>query len=185
MSHNTDISISSNALLLLGHTAIASFTEGGAGATVASNLYELTYESLLTMHRWRFAVGQKTLNQLVDTPLNKWRYAYQLPSDFLKAIKVFPHTDYDIFENKLYTNSNEIDLDYVFKPAETRLPPYFVETLQFKLAALFAFPVTSNKSTGELYEKMYMEQLARAKSIDSQGQPNVPIVDSPFTDVRF
>jgi len=185
MSHTTDISISSNALLLLGHKAIASFTEGGAGATVASNLYTTIYESLLTRHRWRFAVGQKTLSRLVDAPLNNWTYAFQLPSDFLSAIKVYPHTDYEIYEDMIYSNQNTIDLDYIFKPSESRLPPYFVECFELRLASKFAFPVTSNKSTAELYHGMFLDQLAVAKHQDSQGRPNVAIVDSPFTDVRF
>jgi len=34
----SDISLSSNALLLIGHDTIASFEESTAGATIASNL---------------------------------------------------------------------------------------------------------------------------------------------------
>lgn len=185
MSHATDIEICSNALLLIGHNTIASFTEGGAGAKVAANFYQQTYEALLTRHPWRFAIGQKQLSRLVDTPLNTWAYAFQLPSDFLAAIKVYPQGDYEIFEDMIYSNQDALELDYIFKPDESRLPAYFVEAMELRLASKFAFPVTSNKSTGELYHAMFLDALKVAKSKDSQGRPNKPIVDSPFTDTRF
>ena len=181
----TDIELCSNALLLIGAKTISSFTEGGAGAEVAANFYPLTYESLLTRHPWRFAVGQKVLSRLVDTPVNTWAYAFQLPPDFLAAIKIYPGSDYEIFEDMIYTNQTELALDYIFKPDEARLPPYFSETLELRLASKFAFPVTSNKSTAELYHAMFVEALKFAKSKDSQGRPNTPIVDAPFIESRF
>lgn len=180
----TDISMCSNALLLIGHGTISSFTEGGAGAEVASNLYETTYENALTLHRWRFASGKAQLSQLVAAPLNEWTYAYQLPADYLAGIKVYPNTDFEIYEDKLYSNSNEVALDYVFKPDESKLPPYFVKLMEFHLAAQFAIPVTDNSTKSETYERKFMEQLKRAKFVDSQSRPNDPITSSPFTDVR-
>lgn len=180
----TDISMSSNALLLIGHGTIASFTEGGAGAEVASNLYTTTFENLLTLHRWRFATAKRDLNRLTSTPLNEWSYAFTLPSDYLIAIKVYPDVDYEIYENKLYANVTTVALDYIFKPDESRLPPYFVKLMEFHLAAQFAIPVTDNSTKAEEYRKMYEDQLRRAKFIDSQARPNAPIVDSPFIEVR-
>lgn len=181
----TDISICSNALLLIGHGTISSFTEGTAGATVASNLYPTTYESCLTMHRWRFASAKSQLSRFTATPLNEWTYAYSLPSGYLLGIKVYPDVDYEIYENKLYANANEVALDYVFKPSESRLPPYFVKMLEYLLAAQFSVPVTSNKSTGELYAAMYEAQLRRSKYLDSQSRPQASVVDSPFTEIRL
>ena len=166
----TDVSICSNALLLIGHGTIASFTEGGAGAEVASNLYPTTYENILSLHRWRFASAKAQLSQLVADPLNEWTHAYQLPSGYLVAIKTYPDSDFEIYEDKLYS--------------EARLPAYFIKTLEFALAAQFAIPVTSNKSTGELYLSMYRDQLRKARYMDSQARPPSAIVDSPFTEVR-
>lgn len=180
----TDISMSSNALLLIGHGTIASFAEGGAGAEVASNLYTTTYENLLTMHRWRFASAKRDLNRLVATPLNEWTYAYQLPADYLTAIKVYPDVDYEIYEDKIYADVDSLALDYIYKPDESRLPPYFVKLMEFHLAAQFSVPVTDNSTKAEEYRKMYEDQLRRAKFIDSQARPNDAIVDSPFVEVR-
>jgi hypothetical protein len=180
----TDISLCSNALLMIGHGTISSFTEGGAGATVAANLYTSSYESCLTMHRWRFASAKSQLSQLTAKPLNEWTYAYSLPSGYLLGIKVYPDVDYEIYEDKLYANASSVAFDYIFKPDESRLPAYFVKMMEYNLAAQFAIPVTSNKSTGELYMAMYESQLRRSKFLDSQSRPPSSITDSPFTEIR-
>ena len=180
----TDISMSSNALLLIGHGTISSFTEGGSGAEVASNLYATTYENLLCLHRWRFASAKSQLSQLTATPLNEWTYAYSLPSGYLVAIKVYPDVEFEIYENKLYADANEVALDYTFKPDESRLPAYFIKLMEYNLAAQFAVPVTANRSLGELYQAMFEDQLKRSRFLDSQARPQSPIIDSPFTEVR-
>ena len=181
---NTDISMCSNALLLLGANTISSFTEAGAGAEVAANLYEKTYESLITKHPWRFAVGKVSLSKLVDAPLNEYQYAYQLPANYLTAIKVFPFSDYEIFEDKLYSNLDGIELDYMFKPSESKLPPYFIELMEFRLASKFAIPVTGNRSLAETYGQAFNDQLVQAQFYDSKARPNVAITHSPFIDAR-
>ena len=180
----TDISMCSNALLMIGHGTISSFTEGGAGAEVASNLYTSTYEALLSVHRWRFASAKSQLGRLTDTPLNEWSYAYSLPSGYLIGIKTYPDIEYEVYENKLYANAATVALDYLFKPDESRLPPYFVKALEYDLASQFAVPVTGNRSLGVMYAERFERQLQRAKYADSQSRPIEGIVDSPFTEVR-
>jgi hypothetical protein len=180
----TDISMCSNALLMIGHGTISSFTEGGSGAEVASNLYTSTFESLLSSHRWRFASAKSQLSQLTDTPLNQWTYAYALPSGYLMGIKVYPDADYEIYENKLYSDASEVALDYLFKPDESRLPAYFAKTLEYDLAAQFAIPVTGNRSLAEIYTIKFENQLKRSRFVDSQSRPQVGIVDSPLIEAR-
>ena len=180
----TSISMCSNALLLIGHGTISSFTEGSSGSKVASNLYGTTYENLLTLSRWRFAIAKRDLGRLTATPLNEWTYAFQLPSDYLVAIKVYPQSDYEIYEDKLYSNLTEVALDFVFKPDESRLPPWFVKMMEFALAAQFAIPITDNSAKAEAYRSQYEEQYKKARFIDAQARPNDTIVHSPFTEVR-
>ncbi len=181
----TDIEICSNALIMVGHGPIASFTDGGAGANTASALYSTTYESLLSQHRWRFASAKAALSKLTATPQNEWSYAFQLPSGYIVAIGVHPRVDYEIYEDKLYSNANEIDLDYIFKPSETILPGYFQRLLEFNLASIFAIPVTDNSTKAEEYRKMAEGQLRRSRFTDSQARPTDAIIDSPLVDVRY
>jgi len=53
------IDFSSNALLLVGDNPISSFTEPGAGAQAAANLYPQVKQKLLAYTNWSFALKQQ------------------------------------------------------------------------------------------------------------------------------
>lgn len=167
MTTTTSISIASNALLLLGHNQITSFEDAGAGGTVASAFYETSYVALLTLHPWTFAKKKKTLSKLTAKPLNNFQYQYQIPTDCLRVITVFPTTDYEIFEDKLYTDASSVDLDYIYRVPESFLPPLYRETLEFYLAAKWAIPVTENATNASVYESKFEVLLKKAKFNDS------------------
>ena len=181
----SDIDIASNALVLLGHTPISSFTEPGAGALVAANLYEGIVINALSEHYWRFATKKQKLNQLVEKPLNQYEFAYQVPTDMIIAITVRPFSDYQIFGDLLFSNINDIDLDYVARVNETEMPPYFTKLLEYWCASDFAISVTNDNEKMKQFTLAYRDQLAHARSIDSRNTPPVPIQHQPFTDVRF
>jgi len=98
---------------------------------------------------------------------------------------VHPRVDYEIYEDKLYSNADAVDLDYVFKPDESKLPGYFQRLLEFSLASIFAIPVTDNSTKAEEYRVMAEEQLRKARFTDSQARPADAIVDTPFIDARY
>lgn len=180
----TDVGIASNALILLGHQPIASFTEPTAGAEVASNLFETTYQSLLVTHRWRFASKKATLSRLSAAPINEWNYQFQLPIDLLYLITVDGASDYEIYEDKLYCNSQTVIIDYTYNVAPDKLPAYYIKALEYHLASQFAIPVTGDIDKADLYHKMFFKQLKMAKYADSTQRPQDTFMDSPYTDVR-
>jgi len=179
----TKFDIVSQALLLIGEQPISSFSEGVSGL-VASNLYDTTRDSFLTQTRWRFAVGKKQLSQLVATPLNEWKYAYQLPSDMLMPISVYPKARYEIYEDKLYTHQNTIELDYIFRPDEAAFPAYFIEALAARLAEKFAIPITNNQTLREAMQVTAQDSYRSAAYKDAQGRPPQAIKHRPFIQVR-
>lgn len=180
----TDISMSSNALLLIGHSTINSFSDAGAGARAASNLYQTVYEDAITSYPWRFAMGKKALSKLVDSPLNEWTNAFQLPTDLLLTYRTYPRSDFEIYEDKLYSDQDSIEIDYWFKPEETSLPPYFVKYVQYLLAAEFAISVSDNRTLAEVFDAKAQQQGLIAQNRDSQGRTNNAIESSPFIEVR-
>lgn len=180
----SDIDIASNALVRIGAEPISSFTEGGASGQAAANLYEPTIRALLTEHRWRFAAGKRQLARLVSAPLNEYSYAYQLPSDMLLMYRVYPSGNYEIFEDKLYTNATSVEIDYLFRPSEAQFPAYFQLACEYKLASEFALIVTSNRTLAETYEFKANEQMKKARFADSQGRPQANIYTFDYMDVR-
>jgi len=170
----TSIDLASNALLLIGEETISSFTDDTTAALVAANLYAPTYEGLLTQHPWRFASTKAQLARLVEAPINQWKYAFQLPSDFLVAQHVDKGNDnFQIYADKLYTDQPTMILDYTYKPDESYLPAYFTELLEYKLASIFAIPITESATKADYYTSIANTQLTKAKTIDSQSTPSI------------
>lgn len=183
----SDIDIASNALILIGDNPISSFTEPGAGAEAAANLYPSTKVQLLSEHPWTFALKEQKLNRLSAAPdkLTNWQYAYQNPTDLIRYWSVMPWANYEMVGSLLYSNQNELLARYIYDVAETALPPHFQKALEYKLASDFALLVTEDKSKAELYDKKYRVAIGQARGIDSQSHPQQPIISQPFTDVRF
>lgn len=182
----SDIDIASNALILIGDNPINSFTEPGAGAQAAANLYPSAYGFVLSEHAWTFATKYQKLNQLAAEPgpLINFNFGYQLPTDLIFLRQIKPHSHYEIVDGILYSNENELLARYNYKVAESSLTPPFVKAFEYKLAAEFAIAVAEDTAKNELYEKKYLLAIAHARTIDSQSKPQTPIQDSPFIDVR-
>lgn len=182
----TSIDIASNALILIGDEPISSFTDPGAGAEAAANLYPETYRQVLSEHPWSFALKEQKLGRLTEQPddLTNFQYAFQIPPDLIRLWAIMPQSNYIIVGDLLYSNRGELLARYVYEVVETSLPPHVVKALEYKLAAEFAMLVTESQTKSEHFEAKYIDMLQKAKSIDAQGRPQQPIIDSPFIDVR-
>lgn len=182
----SSIDIASNALLLVGDEPITAFDEPGAGAQAAKSLYPETKKRLLSEHPWSFAMKQQRLNRLSQTPddLTNFQYAFQLPTDLIRIWNMQPHCDYILVGNLLYANQREILATYIYNVDEVNLPPHFVKSLEYSLAADFAISVTEDENKAGLYARKAVNAGAQAMAIDSQGRPQVGIIDSPLIDVR-
>jgi|9_EtaG_2_1085328.scaffolds.fasta_scaffold19814_3 hypothetical protein len=180
------IKLINNALLLLGDNAIQSLSDPGFSTTVADSLYLDTYKEVLSSHPWSFAFKEQELSQFSEPPPREtgYNYAYRMPVDAIRIWQLYCHQNYTIVGDKIYTNANKVLCRYIFKVAESQLPPHVAKTIEYKLAAEFAIPITDNGNYSQLYEQKHIIQLAKAQAIDSQNRPQVAIVDSPFTDVR-
>ena len=180
----TSIEICSRALILLGASPIASFNDPGAGAQVSNILYESTLRSLISSHRWNFTKKKASLSRLVAAPLNTYTYQYQLPSDYLTMIKTADDSIYEIQGDKVLSNQDSLQIDYIHRPDETNFPPIFIETLEFYLASKFAVPVTDSKTNAELYLGFYNTQIKKAKAVDSQSVPTYQLNQTDYLAIR-
>ena len=182
------IDISSNALLLVGDNPISSFSDPGAGAQAAANLYPQVKQRFLSYTQWSFALKQQRLNLLSEKPdtLTGWESIYQLPTDLIRLWAITPHADYSIIGDKLYTNNKTALLaTYIHDVNETALPAHAVKALEYMLASEFAISVTEDDKKAQLYEQKGRDMMAQASTIDAQSRPQQAIVDSPFVNARF
>jgi hypothetical protein len=182
---NSKISLLSKALILCGEKPLNSLSDARYGATVGVNLFELMYENEIQSNRWRFAMKKRAISRLTSSPLNEWQYAYQLPTDMLLPVGIFPrNTPYEIYGDHLYTNASSVDFDYMFKPDISALPAYFAQLMVYALYRDLVGPITENANKVTIATGLYNVQRGRAMFADAQGRPNQPIADSPFTQVR-
>ncbi len=179
----SDIALCSRALLKLGAEQIASFDEDSAEAKVSAGLYVPVRDALLSGHPWSFATGQATLPKLAAEPLADYTAAFQLPSDFLRALKC-SETDYRIFENRLHANAETVTLTFIFRPDEKAFPPFFDQALIAYLSAEFCLPLTESPSRAEVLHKFALGQMRTAKTIDSQQKPPKGIKRFPLIQAR-
>lgn len=181
---SSGITMASNAMVLLGGSSFAAFTEEKTEARIASQLYETSYLSILTSHRWNFAKKKQVLSRLTTPPLNGYNYAFQIPSDCLYVIDVDSH-NYDIFEDKVFSNAQELSMNYTFRVNEDVVPAYFAKMMEFYLAAQFSIPLTGDLSKADMFEKKFEREARTARHADSTQRPNIGFRDSPYVSVRY
>ena len=167
------ISLCSKALIKVGANGMTSFDENTAEARVASQLYGMIRDGLLSSYPWRFATAQKELNQLVAEPTADYKNAFALPSDLLRILSAGQQRRgsglvYRVCENILQTDASSVILTYIFRPQEESFPPFFDELLVSKLAAEFCLPLTESTARSDYLNKQTESLLSRAKLIDAQ-----------------
>ena len=185
----SDIGLSSRALIKIGAQAISSFEDGTAESEIAGALYEQVRDSLLSAYAWSFATGQVELAQLTEGPTADYTYAYELPTDFLRALSAGNASrgrglNYRILSGALHTNAAEVILTYIYRPEEESFPPYFDSVLIAHLAAEFCIPVTENTSRSDSLYNRAQEEFKRARQIDAQQDTPGRIEDYTLIDVR-
>jgi len=182
--------ICNQALVLVGANTITSFSENTTESKVASQLYETTLNTLLTRCRWRFATKQVQLSYDSTAPLGRWNSKHTLPADAL-VIHTISVSDniiqYDRYNTYIYSDADATDTviaDYTSSVTESELPEYFIQSLVFELASLFAGAIARNDNLSELYNRRAITSLAIARNVDSQAQTTRRVDVNRFRDRR-
>lgn len=188
-----DIALCSRALIRIGAAPITSFTDGTAESEIAGALYEPARDAMLSAYPWSFATGQTILTQLETSPIADFDNAFQLPTDYLRAISAGTGSasaasgrgvKYRITGQELHTNSSDLVLTYIYRPDEANVPPFFDQALITRLAAEFVIPITENTSRAEALFSLANKEFERARQIDAQQDTPNAIEDFNLVDVR-
>lgn len=168
-----DIALCSRALIRIGAAPITSFSDGTAESEIAGALYAPVRDALLSAYAWSFATGQVALNKLETDPVADYQSAFQLPTDFLRAMSAGTGLRgrglaYRIARGQLHTDASSVVLTYVFRPEEEEFPAYFDQALIARLSAEFTIPITENTSRAEGAFRLADMEYERARQIDAQ-----------------
>ena len=199
---DTDIRICSDALLMLGAKAISSFNEGTSASNTCDRLYPGVKYSTLQSYPWSFSFKKVQLAQTINTPVNQYRYEYQLPSDRLGAIRraynstaigVGTFNDWVIQGDKLLTNEKTVVIDYQFAPTESEMPAYFVQLLKYMMTWHLADPITDQVSKTQYWQQVAVGSpgennrggyFRTAMVVDGQGNTTQSFEDFSLIEVR-
>lgn len=200
---DTALSICSDALLMLGAKPISSFDEGTDEASVANRLYPDIKDQAILMYPWSFSYKKVSIARLISTPINEYRYEYQLPGDRLtspraiydtNATNIPPRKEYRIIGDKLLTDYEQVYIDYQYSVPEYDMPSYFVQLLKYMMTWHLALPITDQTDKSQYWQSVATGApgengrggyLRQAMNIDGAGNPTNAINDFSLIAVRY
>lgn len=174
----TAVGMCSDALVLIGDNPISSLKDEPA----ASVMYPRAYRALLSCFPWPWAMKEQRLSRNTEEPdeLLDFEHSFSLPADHVRTLRVIPNNDYRRIGDKLFSDEEELLIEYVFTAPESKIPFYFEQAMVYKLAFEFSKSVTEDDSASARFYQIAMDAAQEAKTIASQGVPAVEIQDSPF-----
>jgi hypothetical protein len=99
------VDIANSALNLLGASTISALTDDSKNARLCNQRYEPVRNRVFRSHAWNCLTKRVQLAQDTTAPIVEYSYAYTLPSDCLRVLKI--HTG--------VTDSIASDIDYKVK----------------------------------------------------------------------
>lgn len=202
----SNVTVASQALLLLRADTISSFADDSNEAEILAVMYEEHIKSLLSIYPWTFATKKRQLSQDSTGPINEYTYSHIIPAEALLIWALFnsdevgvqPVRDYDIYgtdsSRRIFSNYDTLYADYIIYPDENVWPAYFMQFAIHSLAAYLAIPVTGNSDLAAHYNQVaYGSANANRKgglfgvaaSTDAKQKRNEYVISSPLTEARF
>jgi hypothetical protein len=172
----TDIKICTSALYMIGAEEINSFQDETREARLCASLYGTTRDEILQSHPWLFTKQQIDLARTTTAPVMDFKYEYQIPSGTLRIFyKDTLRNDYEVFQDKIFTDDDAVTIVRQVDPGEGNYPPYFIRLLEYAMAEVLAAALAQDETASQLFMRKKNEQMRKARGIDSQNQPNKKI----------
>jgi len=169
------VDICNGALNQLGATTILSLTEDSKNARLCNSRYIQVRDGLFRTHPWNCL--QKRVELAADTTAPAWgfSYAYTLPADCLRLLKILDYdSNYKVEGRKILSNTSSMKILYIGRITDpNEYDELLRETLSASLAADIAFAVTSNNTTATNMYNLFQDKLKDARFVDSTEGQNV------------
>lgn len=188
------VDICNSALNLLGASTISALTDDSKNARLCNQRYEPIRNRVFRSHAWNCLHKRVQLAQNSTAPVVEYTYAYALPSDCLRVLKVHNGTtdsiasaiDYKLEGRNIVTDEGTIYLIYIALVTDpNEYDVYLQESISHQLAADIAYAVTNNATLANNYMTRADERLREARFIDATENSLGTIESSEFTDARL
>ena len=169
------VDICNGSLNQLGATTILSLTEDSKNARLCNSRYTQVRDSVFRSHPWNCL--QKRVELAVDTDAPAWgfSYAYTLPADCLRLLRILDYdSNYKVEGRKILSNTSSMKILYIGRITDpNEYDESLRETLSAALGADIAFAVTSNNQTATNMYNLFQDKLKDARFVDSTEGQNV------------
>jgi len=188
------IDICNSALNLLGASTISALTDDTKNARLVNQRYEPIRNRVFRSHAWNCLHKRVQLAQNSTAPVIEYTYAYALPSDCLRILKVHNGTtdsitsdiDYKLEGRNIVTDEGTIYAIYIALITDpNEYDTYLQESISHQLAADICYAITNNATLANNYMTRADERLREARFIDASENSLGTIESSEFTDARL
>ena len=188
------VNMCNSALNLIGASTISALTEDTKNARLCNQRYEPVRNRVFRGHNWNCLIKRVELAQNSTAPIVEYTYAYALPSDFLRVLKIHNGTtdsiasdlDYKVEGKNIITNQTTVYLVYVSLDEDpNNYDAYLREAISHQLAADLAYAITNNATLAKNYLINADERLREARFVDATENSLDTIEANEFTDARL
>ena len=188
------VDIANSALNLLGASTISAFTDDSKNARLINQRYEPVRNRVFRSHAWNCLHKRVQLAQNSTAPVIEYTYAYALPSDCLRVLKVHNGTtdsiasaiDYKLEGRNIVTDEGTVYLIYVALDTDpNNYDSYLQESISHQLAADLCYAITNNATLANNYMARADERLREARFIDATENSLGTVEANEFTDARL
>ena len=188
------VDIANNALNILGASTISSLTEDTKNARICNQRFENVRNRVFRSHPWNCLIKRVQLAQNSTAPVIEYTYAYALPSDFLRVLKIHNGTTdsvasdmpYKVEGKNIITDEATVYLVYVSKDTDpNNYDSYLYEVLAYQLAADMAYGITNNATLAKNLLADADEKLRESRFVDAVENSTDTVEANEFTDARL
>lgn len=178
----SEVSLCNRALQMIGAGRIQSLTDPASAAARACNsLYAEIRDEVMAVHEWQFAKARQTLAQLSDGPEFGYDYAYQLPDECLRALRLHnelvlgKEVEFEIEGDQLLCDlESDVQLHYIKRITDpSKFSAMFKSSFCTRLSSDLAMILKKDKELQKSQLDIYYKLLPSQSSTDarSENQP--------------
>lgn len=181
------VAVCNQALALLGDYQITGLNEASKQARLCNFWYPRVTRMVLEEHNWNCAKHQATLAKIAGASPVGWTYAYALPDDFIRLIRLEDgSSQYEVRGRTLCTDVDGAVMLYIrMVPDESYIPPLLADCIGLGLAQKIAFAITGDKELIPAITTLFERQMAKARGSDSQADAFATFIPDDWNNARF
>ena len=188
------VDMCNSALNLLGASTISALTDDSKNARLCNQRFDSVRNRVFRSHAWNCLHKRVQLAQNSTAPVVEYTYAYALPSDCLRVLKIHNGTtdsiasaiDYKLEGRNVVTDEGTVYLIYVALDTDpNNYDSYLQESISHQLAADLCYAITNNATLANNYMVRADERLREARFIDATENSLGTIESNEFTDARL